>query len=136
MKRDLLSGGYIHADETHLDVQTPDKKCENHKAYFWQYSAPGMGVVFDFEINRSKKVARKFSRPRIRRLRKIHRHQGSDPVPAVSPMPGADLSMPSRFTAHSKGEAPYARLERVVALIDNLLAIERKRQSKPSCQAA
>ncbi len=37
---------------------------------------------------------------------------------------------------HSKGEAPYARLERVVAPIDNLLAIDRKRQSKPSCQAA
>jgi hypothetical protein len=40
MKRDLLAGGYIQADETHVGVQTPDKKGENHKAYFWQYSAP------------------------------------------------------------------------------------------------
>jgi transposase len=32
MKRDLLTGGYIQADETHVGVQTPDKKGENHKA--------------------------------------------------------------------------------------------------------
>jgi hypothetical protein len=74
MKRDLLTGNYIQAepgfprrglrprggDETHVDVQTPDKKGENHKAYFWQYSAPGKGVVFDFEMTRSKKVAKEF----------------------------------------------------------------------------
>jgi len=40
MKRDLLSGGYIQADETYVGVQTPDKKGQNHKAYFWQYSSP------------------------------------------------------------------------------------------------
>ena len=60
MKRDLLAGGYIQADETHVNVQTPDKKGENHRGYFWQYSAPGMGVVFDFEMTRGKKVAREF----------------------------------------------------------------------------
>jgi len=74
MKRDLLTGNYIQAepgsprrglrprggDETHVDVQTPDKKGENHKAYFWQYSAPGKGVVFDLEMTRSKKVAKEF----------------------------------------------------------------------------
>jgi transposase len=60
MKRDLLAGGYIQADETHVNVRTPDKKGENHRGYFWQYSAPGMGVVFDFEMTRGKKVAREF----------------------------------------------------------------------------
>ena len=30
MKRDLLTGGYIQADETHVGVQTPEKKGENH----------------------------------------------------------------------------------------------------------
>jgi hypothetical protein len=52
MKRDLLAGGYIQADETHVGVHTPDKKGENHKAHFWQYSAPMKGVVFDFAIGR------------------------------------------------------------------------------------
>jgi len=60
MKRDLLTGGYIQADETHVGVQTPDKKGENHKAYFWQYSSPGKGVVFDFEMTRGKQVAKEF----------------------------------------------------------------------------
>jgi hypothetical protein len=41
-------------------VQTPDKKGENHKAYFWQYSSPGKGVVFDFEMTRGKQVAKEF----------------------------------------------------------------------------
>jgi transposase len=30
MKRDLLAGDYIQADETYVGVQTPDKKGENH----------------------------------------------------------------------------------------------------------
>ncbi len=33
MKRDLLAGDYIQADETFVGVQTPEKKGENHKAY-------------------------------------------------------------------------------------------------------
>jgi len=41
-------------------VQTPDKKGENHRGFFWQYSAPSMGVVFDFEMTRGKKVAKEF----------------------------------------------------------------------------
>jgi transposase len=60
MKRDLLAGHYIQADETYVGVQTPDKKGENHTAYFWQYSAPDKGVVFDFEMTRSKEVPKAF----------------------------------------------------------------------------
>ena len=41
-------------------MQTPDKKGENHRGYFWQYSAPMKGVVFDFEMTRSKQVAKDF----------------------------------------------------------------------------
>jgi hypothetical protein len=62
MKRDLLAGNYIQADETYVGVQTPDKKGKNHTAYFWQYSAPGKGVVFDFEMTRSKEVPKAFLR--------------------------------------------------------------------------
>ena len=60
MARDLLAGSYIQADETHVGVQTPDKKGNNHTAYFWQYSAPGKGVVFDFKMTRSKEVPKEF----------------------------------------------------------------------------
>ncbi len=60
MKRDLLAGNYIQADETYVGVQTPDKKGENYTAYFWQYSAPDKGVVFDFEMTRSKEIPKAF----------------------------------------------------------------------------
>ncbi len=58
VKRDLLAGDYIQADETYVGVQTKEKKGENHTAYFWQYSSPGKGVVFDFEMTRSGEVPR------------------------------------------------------------------------------
>jgi hypothetical protein len=57
---DLLAGGYIQADETHIDVQTPDRKGKNHRGFFWQYSAPMKGVVFDFKMTHSKQVAKEF----------------------------------------------------------------------------
>jgi transposase len=38
MRVGLLSGGYIQADETPVDVQMHDKRGKNHQAYLWQYS--------------------------------------------------------------------------------------------------
>ena len=32
------------------------QKGENHRAYFGQYSSPGNGMVFDFEMTRSGEV--------------------------------------------------------------------------------
>jgi transposase len=43
MKRELLAGTYIQADETPVGVQTHDKRGSNHQAYFWQYGSPGIG---------------------------------------------------------------------------------------------
>ena len=60
MKRDLLACRYIQADETPIGMQTPDKRGQTHKGYFWQFSALGKGVIFNFEMTRSKKVAQKF----------------------------------------------------------------------------
>ena len=37
-----------------------EKKGKNHTAYFWQYSSPGKGVVFDFEMTRRGEVPKKF----------------------------------------------------------------------------
>ncbi|AXC15812.1 ISPsy5, transposase [Acidisarcina polymorpha] len=60
MKCELLAGHYIQADETYVGVQTDEKKGCNHTGYFWQYSAPGKGVVFDFNMTRSKDVPKAF----------------------------------------------------------------------------
>jgi transposase len=60
MRQELLSGGYIQADETPVDVQSERTKGKNHQAYLWQYSRPGGAVVFDFQLDRAAQGPRQF----------------------------------------------------------------------------
>jgi transposase len=60
VRRELLSGSYIQADETPVDVQLHDGRGQNHQAYLWQYSRPGGGVVFDFCLGRGREGPREF----------------------------------------------------------------------------
>jgi transposase len=60
IRRELLSGTYIQADETPVDVQLRDGRGQNHQAYLWQYSRPGGGVVFDFCLGRGREGPKKF----------------------------------------------------------------------------
>ena len=131
MKRDLLSGGYIQADETHVGVQTPDKEGENHTAYFWQYSAPGMGVIFDFEMTRAKEVPKAFFKDYGGILH-------TDGYAAYEKDIGTKDSIHACCLAHArrkfidaikvqtKATATNPKLERVVALMDELFAIDRE----------
>jgi transposase len=54
MRRELVCGSYIQADETTVDVQMHDGRGQNHQAYLWQYGRPGGGVVFDFRLGRGR----------------------------------------------------------------------------------
>lgn len=58
--RELLSEGYIQADETPVPVQTTDKRGKHHQAYLWQYGRPGGSVVFDFRMGRGREGPVKF----------------------------------------------------------------------------
>ena len=60
MGRELLGGRYIQADETPVAVQMHDGRGKNHQAYLWQYGRPGGGVVFDFQLGRSREGPKKF----------------------------------------------------------------------------
>ena len=60
MRRELLSGSYIQADETPVDVQTREGRGKNHQAYLWQYSRPGGNVVFDFRLGRGRDGPKRF----------------------------------------------------------------------------
>ena len=60
MRRELISGSYIQADETPVDVQTREGRGKNHQAYLWQYSRPGGTVVFDFRLGRGRDGPRRF----------------------------------------------------------------------------
>ncbi len=60
MRRELISGSYIQADETPVDVQTREGRGKNHQAYLWQYSRPEGTVVFDFRLGRGRDGPRRF----------------------------------------------------------------------------
>jgi transposase len=60
MRRELLNGNYIQADETPVDVQMHDGRGQNHQAYLWQYSAPAGTVVFDFQLGRGREGPKQF----------------------------------------------------------------------------
>jgi transposase len=54
MRRELLAGTYIQADETTVDVQMHDRRGKNHQGYLWQYGAPGGSTIFDFQMGRGR----------------------------------------------------------------------------------
>ena len=60
MRRELVGGSYMQADETPVDVQMHDGRGQNHQAYLWQYGKPGGGVVFDFRLGRGRDGPKKF----------------------------------------------------------------------------
>jgi transposase len=59
-RQELLAGSYIQADETPVDVQTDDKRGQNHQAYLWQYGTPGGATVFDFRMSRGREGPARF----------------------------------------------------------------------------
>lgn len=54
MRRELLHGSYLQADETPVEVQMHERHGKNHQAYLWQYGRPGGSVVFDFRLGRGR----------------------------------------------------------------------------------
>jgi transposase len=60
MRRELLRGTYIQADETPVEVQMHDGRGQNHQAYLWQYGTPGGDVVFDFRLGRGREGPKQF----------------------------------------------------------------------------
>jgi transposase len=131
MKRDLVTGGYIQADETHVGVQTPEKKGKNHKAYFWQYSAPMKGVIFDFEMTRSKQVAKEFFKDYGGVLHTdgyvaYEKDIGAKDMIHACCWSHARRGFIDAIKVETKANATDARLQRVVTLMDGLFAIDRE----------
>ena len=131
MKRDLLTGGYVQADETFVGVQTPEKKGQNHKAFFWQYSSPGKGVVFDFEMTRSGEVPKAVFKDFSGILHTDGYAGYGDDVGAKGMVHACCMSHARRkfidaLKVREKARATDAQLERVVVLMDGLFAIDRE----------
>jgi transposase len=63
MRKDLLGGSYLQADETTVLVQTREKRGSHHEGYLWQFGRPGGEVVFEFALGRGRDVAARFLGP-------------------------------------------------------------------------
>jgi len=60
MRRDLIEGDYLQADETPVAVQSRATKGRNHQGYLWEYNRPGAEVVYDFRMGREREGPRLF----------------------------------------------------------------------------
>jgi transposase len=129
--RDLLTGGYVQADETYCGVQTPERKGENHKAYFWPYSSPGKGVVFDFEMTRSGEAPKAVFKDSSGILHTDGYAGYDEDVGAKGMVHACCMSHARRkfidaLKVREKARATDAELERMVVLMDGLFAIDRE----------
>ena len=60
-RQELLARDYLQADETPVGVQSDEAPAgQNHRAWQWQYSAPGGPVVFDFQMSRGREGPKSF----------------------------------------------------------------------------
>lgn len=60
LRRDLLAGGYVQADETPIGVQSPEVRGRNHTGRIWHYGRPDGPVVVDFQMSRGRDGPREF----------------------------------------------------------------------------
>ncbi len=60
MRRELLGGDYIQADETPVDVQLHEGRGKNHQSYLWLFGRPAGTVVFDFRMGRGREGPKSF----------------------------------------------------------------------------
>lgn len=58
MKRELLAGDYLQADETPVRVQDPEVKGRCATGYLWVAGVPGGDVIFEFHPGRGQEYAR------------------------------------------------------------------------------
>lgn len=135
MKRELLAGGYIQADETPVGVQTHDKRGRNHQGYLWQYGSPGQGVVFDFRMGRDRAGPKLFL-GNFEGLLQTDGYKAYDKVGGPGIVHAACLSHARRKHVDAvKVNAKDIESARVVALMDELFAIDRMAREKQMSHA-
>jgi len=126
MRKELLAGSYIQADETPVAVQKHDGSGANHQAYLWQYGKPGGAVVFDFRMGRAREGPKDF----------LNRYQGllhTDGYAAYDGVGGPGMVHAAcwsharrKFTDALKLNPKDVIAARLLATIDALFAIDAR----------
>ena len=60
MRRELISGSYIQADETPVDVQMREGRGKNHQAYLWQIQSPRRKRGLRLSLGRGRDGPKRF----------------------------------------------------------------------------
>jgi transposase len=130
MRRELLRGTYIQADETTVDVQMHDRRGHNHQAYLWQYSTPAGLVVFDFRLGRGRDGPRQFLGPFEGLLQ-------TDGYAAYNQVGGPNLVHAGCWAHARRGFVDAVKLHpgdevavRIVERIDDLFAIDAEARAQ------
>jgi transposase len=149
MKRGLLAGSYIQADETPVGVQTHDKRGRNHQGYLWQYGSPGKNgvpadrsssvgcgsVVFDFRMGRDREGPKLFL-DNFGGLLQTDGYKVYDKVGGARIVHAACWSHARRKHVDAvKVNAKDAESACVVTLMDELFAIDRQAREKQMSHA-
>jgi transposase len=137
MKREVLAGTYIQADETPIGVQTHDKRGRNHQGYMWQYGSPGKGVVFDFRMGREGEGPKQFL-GNFNGLLQTDGYKGYNHVGGPKMVHACCLAHARRkYVDAVKVNANDQESARIVVLMDQLFAIDReaRQQNLPTRNA-
>ena len=131
MRRELLSGHYIQADETPIEVQMGDGRGHNHQAYLWQYSRPGGSAIFQFRMGRSREGPKLFL-GNFEGILQTDDYAAYDHVGGPKMVHAGCWSHARRkFVEAVKLNPQDVTAMRIVALIDKLFAIDaRAREEK------
>ena len=136
MRRELLDGSYIQADETTVDVQMHDGRGQNHQAYLWQYGKPGGGVVFEFRLGRGRDGPQEFLGP-FEGLLQTDGYSAYDRVGGPKMVHACCWSHARRkFFEAAKLNPSDAAATRLVARIDDLFAIDAQARAQHLDHAA
>ena len=136
MRRELLDGSYIQADETTVDVQMHDGRGQNHQAYLWQYGRPGGGVVFEFRLGRGRDGPQEFLGP-FEGLLQTDGYSAYDRVGGPKMVHACCWSHARRkFFEAAKLNPSDAAATRLVARIDDLFAIDAQARAQHLDHAA
>jgi len=136
MRRELVDGHYIQADETPVEVQMHEGRGRNHQAYLWQYGSPGGAVVFDFRLGRGREGPKQF----LKQFEGILQTDGY----AVYDHVGGACVVRAACWAHARRKfieavrlnPSDAMAARTVALIDELFAIDAEARERNLDHAA
>ena len=136
MRRELLGGSYIQADETTVDVQMHDGRGQNHQAYLWQYGGPGGGVVFDFRLGRGRDGPKEFL-GQFEGLLRTDGYGAYDRVGGPKRVHAACWAHARRkFFEAAKLNPSDAAATRMVARIDDLFGIDAQARERNLDHAA